>query len=222
MNDVNPQPVDAAIVPRFGSIPTFMRLPYRPDPTGLDIGLVGVPWDGGTTNRAGRPPRAARDPQHVELHAQGASRQPHRALSARQDRRYRRCAGQSHRSDGFAAPDRGLLRPDPCQGRAADLGRRRSSDHLADLPRHREAAAHRHDPCRCPFRYQRPLFRRQSLHPRHALPPRGGGGAAGSQARDPDRHPRLDLFRGRHGLRRGIGHARRLYGGICQARAWSG
>ncbi len=53
MNDSNPQPVDAAIVPRFGSIPTFMRLPYRPDPAGLDIGLVGVPWDGGTTNRAG-------------------------------------------------------------------------------------------------------------------------------------------------------------------------
>lgn len=53
MNDINPQPVDAAIVPRFGSIPTFMRLPYRPDPAGLDIGLIGVPWDGGTTNRAG-------------------------------------------------------------------------------------------------------------------------------------------------------------------------
>src|SRR6267154_6271905 len=53
MDEANPQPVDAAIVPRFGSIPTFMRLPYRPDPTGLDIGLVGVPWDGGTTNRAG-------------------------------------------------------------------------------------------------------------------------------------------------------------------------
>jgi len=53
MNDVNPQPVDAAIVPRFGAIPTFMRLPYRPDPAGLDIGLIGVPWDGGTTNRAG-------------------------------------------------------------------------------------------------------------------------------------------------------------------------
>jgi guanidinopropionase len=30
-----------------------MRLPYRPDPAGLDIGLIGVPWDGGTTNRAG-------------------------------------------------------------------------------------------------------------------------------------------------------------------------
>jgi guanidinopropionase len=53
MNDLNPEPVDAAIVPRFGAIPTFMRLPYRPDPAGLDIGLIGVPWDGGTTNRAG-------------------------------------------------------------------------------------------------------------------------------------------------------------------------
>ena len=53
MNDAYPQPVDAAIVPRFGAIPTFMRLPYRPDPAGLDIGLIGVPWDGGTTNRAG-------------------------------------------------------------------------------------------------------------------------------------------------------------------------
>ena len=53
MNDANPEPVDAAIVPRFGAIPTFMRLPYRPDPAGLDIGLIGVPWDGGTTNRAG-------------------------------------------------------------------------------------------------------------------------------------------------------------------------
>ena len=53
MTESNPQPVDAALVPRFGSIPTFMRLPHRPDPAGLDIALIGVPWDGGTTNRAG-------------------------------------------------------------------------------------------------------------------------------------------------------------------------
>jgi guanidinopropionase len=53
MTSSNPQPVDAALVPRFGSIPTFMRLPHRPDPAGLDIALIGVPWDGGTTNRAG-------------------------------------------------------------------------------------------------------------------------------------------------------------------------
>jgi guanidinopropionase len=53
MTSSNPQPIDAALVPRFGSIPTFMRLPHRPDPSGLDIALIGVPWDGGTTNRAG-------------------------------------------------------------------------------------------------------------------------------------------------------------------------
>src|SRR5947208_10568703 len=49
----NPQPVDAAIVPRFGAIATFMRLPYVTEPTAVDIALIGVPWDGGTTNRAG-------------------------------------------------------------------------------------------------------------------------------------------------------------------------
>jgi len=49
----NPQPVDAFLVPRFGAIPTFMRLPHVTDPARLDIALIGVPWDGGTTNRAG-------------------------------------------------------------------------------------------------------------------------------------------------------------------------
>jgi guanidinopropionase len=52
-NSGNPEPVDAAIVPRFGAIPTFMRLPHIPDPSRVDIALIGVPWDGGTTNRAG-------------------------------------------------------------------------------------------------------------------------------------------------------------------------
>lgn len=47
------EPVDAAVMPRFTSLPTFMRLPHVEDPADLDIALVGVPWDGGTTNRAG-------------------------------------------------------------------------------------------------------------------------------------------------------------------------
>lgn len=47
------EPVDAAIMPRFSGIPTFMRLPVFRDPSLLDIALIGVPWDGGTTNRAG-------------------------------------------------------------------------------------------------------------------------------------------------------------------------
>jgi guanidinopropionase len=47
------QPVDAALVPRFAGIATFMRLPLAPSAEGLDIALYGIPWDGGTTNRAG-------------------------------------------------------------------------------------------------------------------------------------------------------------------------
>jgi len=48
-----PQPLDAAEIPRFAGIPSFMRLPIFEDPAQLDIALLGVPWDGGTTNRAG-------------------------------------------------------------------------------------------------------------------------------------------------------------------------
>jgi guanidinopropionase len=47
------QPVDAAQVPRFAGLSTFMRLPAVQTARGLDIALVGIPWDGGTTNRAG-------------------------------------------------------------------------------------------------------------------------------------------------------------------------
>ncbi|MCP4469457.1 MAG: agmatinase [Gammaproteobacteria bacterium] len=38
---------------RYMGIPTFMRTPYQPDPGGLDIALIGVPYDGGVTNRPG-------------------------------------------------------------------------------------------------------------------------------------------------------------------------
>jgi guanidinopropionase len=46
------QPVDSGITPRFAGIPTFMRLPMA-TPAEVDIALVGVPFDGGTTNRSG-------------------------------------------------------------------------------------------------------------------------------------------------------------------------
>jgi guanidinopropionase len=48
-----PQPVDAAEVPRFAGLPTFMRLPAVTSPAEIDVALVGVPFDGGTTNRPG-------------------------------------------------------------------------------------------------------------------------------------------------------------------------
>ncbi|WP_062206493.1 agmatinase [Aureimonas sp. AU12] len=46
------QPLDSGVVPRFAGPATFMRLPQaRPDE--VDIALVGVPFDGGATNRTG-------------------------------------------------------------------------------------------------------------------------------------------------------------------------
>jgi guanidinopropionase len=49
----NPQPISGMVMPRFGEVPSFMRLPVERDPAKLDIALCGVPFDGGTTNRPG-------------------------------------------------------------------------------------------------------------------------------------------------------------------------
>lgn len=46
------QPLDSGIVPRFAGPSTFMRLPTA-SPDQVDIAVVGVPFDGGTTNRPG-------------------------------------------------------------------------------------------------------------------------------------------------------------------------
>jgi agmatinase len=39
--------------PRFAQPATFMRLPHLDDPAGLDVAIVGVPYDGGTSYRPG-------------------------------------------------------------------------------------------------------------------------------------------------------------------------
>jgi len=49
----NPQPLGGNEMPRFGGITTFMRLPGRSDPADLDVAVVGVPLDIGTSNRPG-------------------------------------------------------------------------------------------------------------------------------------------------------------------------
>ncbi|MBS7791933.1 agmatinase [Roseococcus sp. SDR] len=48
-----PRPLDGFTIPRFAGPCTFMRLPMRDDAAGLDIALIGIPFDGGTTNRPG-------------------------------------------------------------------------------------------------------------------------------------------------------------------------
>ncbi|PSL22328.1 agmatinase [Shimia abyssi] len=67
MSDSFFQPVSGMDLPRFAGVPSFMRLPVitpgDPRRAEVDIGLVGVPWDSGTTNRPGprHGPRQLRD-----------------------------------------------------------------------------------------------------------------------------------------------------------------
>ncbi len=61
--DRHPQPLGGNEMPRFAGIATFMRLPGRTEPADLDVAVVGVPLDIGTSNRPGARfgPRAIRD-----------------------------------------------------------------------------------------------------------------------------------------------------------------
>lgn len=67
MSDPFFTPVSGMDLPRFAGVPTFMRLPYvAPEDAiraSVDVGIIGVPWDGGTTNRPGprHGPRQLRD-----------------------------------------------------------------------------------------------------------------------------------------------------------------
>jgi len=47
------QPINAFESPRFSQPPTFMRLPYSRDLAAMDTAIVGIPFDGGTSYRAG-------------------------------------------------------------------------------------------------------------------------------------------------------------------------
>jgi agmatinase len=56
-------PRNAFVSPRFGQIATFMLLPHVESPAGLDVALIGIPYDGGTSYRTGARfgPRAVRE-----------------------------------------------------------------------------------------------------------------------------------------------------------------
>ena len=61
------RPVSGVDLPRFAGLATFMRLPHvgleHPRIAEVQIGIIGAPWDGGTTNRPGprHGPRQLRD-----------------------------------------------------------------------------------------------------------------------------------------------------------------
>jgi len=48
-----PEFLDPIVRPRYTGLPTFLRAPYREDMRDVAVGLVGVPFDGGVTNRTG-------------------------------------------------------------------------------------------------------------------------------------------------------------------------
>ncbi len=49
------RPISGMQLPRYSGICTFMRLPYLPleQASDLDVAIMGLPWDGGTTTRTG-------------------------------------------------------------------------------------------------------------------------------------------------------------------------
>lgn len=67
MSDDFFRPVSGFDLPRFAGVPTFMRLPNvdldDPALARVQVGLIGIPWDSGTTNRPGprHGPRQLRD-----------------------------------------------------------------------------------------------------------------------------------------------------------------
>jgi agmatinase len=56
-------PRNPFVSPRFGQIATFMLLPAAESPADLDVALLGIPYDGGTSYRSGARfgPRAVRE-----------------------------------------------------------------------------------------------------------------------------------------------------------------
>src|ERR1700761_1467853 len=58
-----PEMVDPQARPRYTGIPSFFRAPHTESLADTDIGVIGVPYDGGVTNRTGtrHGPRAVRE-----------------------------------------------------------------------------------------------------------------------------------------------------------------
>jgi guanidinopropionase len=58
-----PELADPQLRPRYAGVATFFRTPLVEHTTGIEIGVIGVPFDGGVTNRTGarHGPRAVRE-----------------------------------------------------------------------------------------------------------------------------------------------------------------
>ena len=81
------RPLSGAAMPRYAGPATFLRLPHVPEGHPrrgeVEIGLLGMPWDGGTSNRPGarHGPRALRDASTMLRERNGATGQVPTALA---------------------------------------------------------------------------------------------------------------------------------------------
>jgi len=113
-----------------------MRAPYREDLTGIDIGLIGVPFDGGVTNRTGarHGPREIRNQSSLMRRVNQATRIDPYACAGSP---ISRCLGRKAvRAPGRASRDRGGLAAvhhAGCRGIVPVSAGGRSFDHPADL-----------------------------------------------------------------------------------------
>jgi guanidinopropionase len=85
-----PELADPQLQPRYSGIPTFFRLPHSVRLDEVDIGLVGVPFDGGVTNRPG----ARHGPRDIRIGSSptpGHSPSQRRVSSARPGDQSREC-----------------------------------------------------------------------------------------------------------------------------------
>ena len=186
-------PLSGMDLPRFAGIPTFMRLPHVPveEAEEVQIGLIGVPWDGGTTNRPGprHGPRQLRDcSTMIRMINQATGLRPFNTA---------RCADLGDCPVNPADLQDSLQRISAYYGKVRAKGivpMTAGGDHLviaagAARPG-RQRRAGRDDPFRRPHRLLRHLFRRLPLHPRHAVPARRRGRSDRHQPCGADRHPR--------------------------------
>ena len=183
-------------MPRFGGPATMMRLPAGRRAEGLDACFVGVPFDIGTSNRPG----ARFGPRQIR--AESALLRPYNMATraAPFDSLTVADIGDvaintfnlDEAASASSRPPMTTILPADC--RPLTLG----GDHThrpADPARDgAQARSGRHGPCRRPCRHQRHDVRRAD-RPRHAVPPRGRGGAARRPARGADRPARHRLRR---------------------------
>ena len=154
---------DPQTQPRYTGIPTFFRTPYTQDLVGVDVGLIGVPFDGGVTNRSGtrHGPREVRNQSSLLRKISATGVAPFHELIVRDlgdawiEEPFNLEAALEEIATFFRRVVAAGVTPVSVGG-----------DHSISLPIQ-------------PFAAGRPA-------------PVGGGGAAGSEARHPDRHPRHD------------------------------